>query len=169
MALSPKHRQALMSVIPAATAGTVAAVQSQQDNDPIGSTLLKTALAGTGGALAGRYLPALMNQGLRDLGGKAVDAVKGLEGKGILSAAVGLPVAGLAGGAAYQVGRAINAPLDAAGVPGFQNNQSYGADQAMNYLQQSLAAEAAMMQPMAINPEAYGLSSNTDSARMGMY
>jgi hypothetical protein len=166
-----------MALVGGLGAGTAGAVSAAQEGDPAGTIALKALAAGGAGALAGRYGAPLAAAGVKaagaELGRQAAGLGQRLKGTGLLTAAVGIPTVAGAGALAYQGARALNVPLDANKVPGFQNAQSVAVDQANAEYERFINEEMNMaylnqaaMQP--INPEQAGLSSNTMDARLGM-
>lgn len=175
--MNPKTLQHLLTGVPAVLAGGGAALQAASQGDELPSIALKSALAGAGGALAGRYGPAMLRgpvldaaRGVRD---SAMTSINDLRGKGALTAALGVPAAAIGGLGGLALGMGANAGLQAVNAPGFNNNSEEAYMQAIS--NQGLVDDGSMAYldqypeySTGINPEAYGVSSNTNSARMGV-
>lgn len=158
-----------LTVIPGLAMGGIAAAQSATEDDPLGTMALKSLAAGSAGALAGRYATPLLKQGLKE---GASQLANNMRGKGYMTAALGIPVAGAAGALAYQAARGLNVPLDSNRVPGFQNKTSQAMDQAAAEYEAAIQQEMDMAylnqtQNAPIDPEQYG-SSNTMNASMSL-
>ena len=159
----------VLTYIPGLAMGGIAAAQSANENDPVGTMALKSLAAGSAGALAGRYATPLVKQGLKE---GVTQLANNMRGKGYMTAAVGIPVAGAAGALAYQAARGLNVPLDSNRVPGFQNKTSVAMDQANADYEAAIQQEMELaylnqMQNAPIDPERYG-SSNTMNATMAL-
>ncbi len=172
--MDPTTLRRVLTYAPAALAGGATAMQSASAGDELPSTLLKSALVGSTAALAGRYGPEFLKHPVLDTArtvrNNAMDAVRNMRGKGVLSAGIGIPVSVLGGLAGGGIGMAADAALRGLNAPGFnQDNET-------QYLQ-ALASQGLTDDPSMsyldyypsdntyINPEAYGVSSNTDLAR----
>jgi hypothetical protein len=169
---NPEAVRNLMTYAPAAILGAAGAIQSASEGDDLGTMLLKTGAAGTGGALAGRYgaplVAALAKEGGRSVVRGVQDMADNMRGKGYLTAALGVPVAALGGIGAYQGARALNQIPQSMNVPGFKDANTRAYEQAIGEQMAMQSAEDEYMTALAndypIDPESLG-SSNTANAR----
>lgn len=176
--MDPKTLQRLLTYGSAVGAGGATALYAANQGDNPSATALKSILAGTGAALAGRYAPNLIREGAlntaRGIKTNMRDGINKLRGTGALTAAVGVPVAALGGAGGLAAGMGAEALLRAGNIPGFRGDDPNVAqyEEALMSMDPALVDDGSMVYLDSypeyqgiINPEAYGVSSNTDLAR----
>lgn len=174
--MDSRTRQLLITAIPSAVAGGGAALMSANAGDDPLRTGLISGGAGLTAALAGRYggplLKDLALKAGRKIKNQAGETIRNMRGTGIPTAMMAAPAALAAGGLGGALTSSVTSGLNKPAMDSSAENE-------MQYVQalmdEGLVDDGSMAYldsypeySMQINPEAYGVSSNTDSARMGM-